>query len=392
MARAARVIAANDLRRRLRDRTFYVQGIIAPIVMAAIIGFAFGGGFSLAATVGLVDADGSDLSRQLVAGMTAPGPEGSPVAFEAVDPAAVDTLIESGDIDSAIVLPPGFGAGVSGESPVPIDVVFDADKPITADVTRAVAGRIAARLDASRLAIAAGLASAGVAADSPAGRRIITEGTGVDVGADLDITAIGSGYQPLAYFGASMSMLFVFFTVGTGARSLITERREGTLQRLRAAPIGVPSILAGKAVGAILLGLASLCVVWAVTSVAFGARWGDPLAVLAVIVAVVLSVGGVGLAVTGLARSDAQADGFTSIVAFVLALLGGNFISPGRLPPVIERLSLLTPNGWALRSFTRIGAGGATVADVLPATGVMLAIGVVFGTVGVAVLQRRVRS
>ena len=63
-----------------------------------------------------------------------------------------------------------------------------------------------------------------------------------------------------------------------------------------------------------------------------------------------------------------------------------------RLPALLERLSLLTPNGWALRALTQIGAAGAGLTDVLPAIGVMTAIGVVCGAVGLRGVRMKVVS
>jgi hypothetical protein len=53
---------------------------------------------------------------------------------------------------------------------------------------------------------------------------------------------------------------------------------------------------------------------------------------------------------------------------------------------------LLTPNGWALRSFTTIGAAGGGVLDVLPFVAVMVAIGLVAGFVGLRGLAHTVAS
>lgn len=390
--RRAGVIAANDLRRRLRDRTFLIQGIGAPILFALIIGLAFGSGFNFSATIGVASADNSELSRQIVDGFTRQTPSDSPVRFVAVDPSQVDGQVESQAIDAAIVLPAGFGSavtGAGGATPPPVSVVIDADKRITADVATAIARRVGAQIDANRWAITAALDSGAVA--DPASARTLASGRGqIDLPIALDVADVSNQYTPVAYFAPSMAILFLFFTIGAGARSLITERREGTLARVRSAPITDTTLLLGKTGAVLVLGLASLLVVWGVTTVAFRARWGDPGAVLVVIVGVVVATTGISILVTGLARTDAQAEGLTSMVAFVLALLGGNFLQPGSLPEVMQRLSLLTPNGWALKSFTQIGAAGAGVVEVLPAVGVMVAMGLVCGLAGLRGINAKV--
>jgi len=309
----------------------------------------------------------------------------------AVDPGAVDHQLSSAQIDAAILLPVGFGDSIVSPDPQPMTVAFDANKRITADVAVAIAQRVAAQIDAGRLAIAAAL-QASPGADPAKVQQIIAKGQQVALPIAVDPSGVSDLYSPVAYFAPSMAILFLFFTIGAGARSLITERREGTLQRVRAAPVTDAAIILGKTAAVLFLGLASLLMVWAVTSVAFGARWGDPLAVVGVIVGVVLATTGISIFLTGIARTDAQAEGLTSMVAFVLALLGGNFLQPGSPHELLGRLSLLTPNGWALRSFTQIGAAGAGLVEVFPAIGVMVGIGLVCGLVGLRMLHSKVAS
>ena len=59
-ARAAATVGGVELRRRTRDWSFPIQGIIGPIVIAVIVGLAFGNvGEPETVTIGIVDADGT---------------------------------------------------------------------------------------------------------------------------------------------------------------------------------------------------------------------------------------------------------------------------------------------------------------------------------------------
>jgi ABC-type multidrug transport system permease subunit len=55
----------------------------------------------------------------------------------------------------------------------------------------------------------------------------------------------------------------------------------------------------------------------------------------------------------------------------------------------MRTLARLTPNGWALDAFTSVSVDGATLTDVVPALGVLVAFGVAFGVVGLVLLGRR---
>ena len=59
------VMAANDLRLRQRDRSALITAFVAPFALAALISLAVGpGGEGLEAKIGVVDADGSPISRE----------------------------------------------------------------------------------------------------------------------------------------------------------------------------------------------------------------------------------------------------------------------------------------------------------------------------------------
>lgn len=391
--RVALIIARNDLRRKLRDRTALLMGIVTPLVMAGVIGLAFGGGFSFTATITVVDADGSSISTGITDGLTQAMPADSPVRIvRGVDADAARRALQDGTTDAVIVIPAGFASSIpastTGAPGVSLRVLTDANKQIAGDVARSIADGTSARITASMLAISTATAAQGTA-DPAAIQRIVSEGQQVEVPITLEQADVGGRYPPVAYFGASMGILFLFFTVGGGARSLLTERREGTLLRVRAAPVTDRAVLLGKSAAVLTIAFASLLTIWAVTTFVFRASWGNPLAVLAIIVAVVIAVAGISTLVTGLARTDAQADGFTAIAAFGFALLGGSFFQPGNLPTALQVLALATPNGWALRAFTRVGAGSAGLIDILPAVLVLLTIGAVTAVIGVGALRTK---
>ena len=134
------------------------------------------------------------------------------------------------------------------------------------------------------------------------------------------------------YYGASMAVLFVFFAAQFGVVSLLAERRNGTLARMLASPIPPWSILAGKLLVSIVLAVVSMSIIVAGTTLLLGARWGDPLAVAALVVSVSLAASGIALLVVGLVRTEDQASGLMAIIAMTLAVLGGSFFQMSQAP------------------------------------------------------------
>jgi ABC-2 type transport system permease protein len=392
---AALLVAGLDLRRRARDRSFLVAAVLGPLALAVIISTAFGDlRDGVDATIAVVDEDGSPASAGFVEALTAEvtadddGADGGGLRFEAAGSAAAAAgAVEDGDAAAAVVVPAGFGDSLAGDRPLPLRVVADAEQRIGEAIATAVAEGFAAQVDAARLGVRTAIAADPGAADDLA--ALAARAAAVRLPVEVADAGFDGGFDPAAYFGPSMAILFLFLSVGQGARSLLVEQREGTLARVRTSPVPFAAVLLGKSGAVVATGLVTLLVMWGVTGLALGADWGDPVAVLVLIVASVLAVAGIGALVAGLARTDAQAEGWTAVVTFTLALLGGNFITPGALPDALRRLSLLTPNGWALRGFTELSAGRGDLADVLPAVAVLAATALVTGAAGVHLLARR---
>lgn len=375
------LIAGLGLRRSLRDRSILIMGIIAPIAIAVVVGAAFGSGVSVNATIGIADKDGSDISSGIAQSLTSAGGDG--IAFSTVtDTQAVDALVDAGTYDAVLVLPAGLSKDVLAGAPADLQVVGRATSPLAESIAESVGQGVAANLQTARVtAVAATRAGANV---GDAINRAVSTPSPISVAQG----EVEGTFSVMAYFAPGMAMLFLFFVIGEGARSIVTERREGTLQRVLAAPVSPSAVLLGKSVQVMVVGVVSMSAVWLVTWLAFGAFWGDPLGVLVVIVAAVTAIAGISLFITGLARTENQADALTTIVALLFTVAGGTFFYGATGP--LSTLRQFTPNGQALSAFVDLSAAQATVVDVLPTVLLLLGIGVGMAGIGLLALRNKV--
>ena len=376
------LIAANGLRRSLRDRSILIQAVVAPILIAIVVGAAFGTGFSLNVTVGIKDADGSDISQQIAQGLTGAGGDG--IAFSSVD-TDPEAALDSGAYDAVIVLPAGLSEAVLSGEPAQLDVVGEATDPLAQSVAESVAAGVAANLQTARVTAVAAT-SAGVADPGAAITRAVTAAPPLTV----EQGEVTGTFSVMAYFAPGVAMLFLFFIIGNGARSIIEERREGTLPRILAGPVTPAAVLLGKTVGVLIVGIVSMTLVWLVTWLGFGAYWGDPIGVFLVIVSAVVAIAGISLLITGLARTENQADALTTIIALLFAVAGGTFFYGAS--GVLSNLRLFTPNGQALAAFVNLAAAKADVIEVLPQVLLLSGIGVGCAAIGLVALRNKVLS
>lgn len=380
-------IAGKDLRQRLRDKSAFVLFLLAPIVVAGLMGLAFSD-VDLHARVGVVDLDGGPAAADLNQALESPELSDTVTLRRYPTADAARTAVDAGDIDVAVVVPAGFTASLAAGAPTTGPIVLDdVDQALAAQLVRGVTEAYTAQLNADRLSVRTALA-----AGAPPGQAQELAAKASQLRVPEHIEPRGLTDDPLktvSYFAPGMGIFFVFFMVGFGARGYFAEQQQGTLDRISAAPIGRGTILVGKSLSTFVYAATSLGTVTTVSWLVFGARWADPVGVAVLCVAMAIAVVCLTTLVTVLARTERQAEGVASIIVFGLALLGGNFVFASAAPPALRQLALFTPNGWALRGFTDLGTGvGGWDAVAAPLAGIAV-FAVATGVFTLAILRLR---
>jgi ABC-2 type transport system permease protein len=157
-----------------------------------------------------------------------------------------------------------------------------------------------------------------------------------------------------------------------------------------AAPIPRWTVLAGKLLVSFVLGLASMAVLVAGTSLLLGADGGNPVGVGILVVCGVLAATGLMALIATVAKTTEQAGYFQAMAALVLGMLGGAFFPVAQAGGAIATISLATPQAWFLRGLGELAGGAGPSAALVPA-GVILAFALVTGAIAVARLDRIVQ-
>ncbi|MBA4170645.1 MAG: ABC transporter permease, partial [Chloroflexi bacterium] len=319
--RAALLIAAKDLRERIRDRTALIVSVIAPFGLAAILGTVIpSGNGSLDLRYAIADLDGSSVSAAFRDGPLDGLADAGVAEIIEVDGAdAARAAVDDDEADAAFVIPAGFGEAIQGTDDAELELITRADAGIARQVGQAVTASFVAELDAIRLSVMAAVASGGGPPEAAEIERLASlaaeasfEPPPISVEqANTDVAQVDSR----TYYAASMPIFFLFFTAQYGPMSLLNERRQGTLARLVAAPIRPWAIVLGKALGSFILGLGATAVLVIASTFLLGASWGNPVGVALLALAAVVAASGITALVTTLARTEQQADGLNSIVA-----------------------------------------------------------------------------
>ncbi len=166
-------------------------------------------------------------------------------------------------------------------------------------------------------------------------------------------------YQALV---PAYTVMFAFFLVINVGWIFVAERRQGTLKRLRAAPVTRAQILLGKLIPYFLLSVAQGAFLLLAGRVIFGMRWGpnswslgeQVLCLLPVVLCTSLAAMGLAILVAALARTEVQVTLYGAVPVLLLALIGGCVLPRDMMSEQAQRISFLTPQGWALDAYREL--------------------------------------
>jgi len=361
--RGAWLICLKDLKARLRDRSALLIGIVVPLGLAFIFNSIFSGisGGSNVISLGVVNADHGAASRQFTS-QVLPAVSRSGLISIHAEPTETQAraLAAKGTLAAVIVIPAGFSARVQAGQPASMQVIGNVDAPVSTEVARSIAESYAAGLNRVRLSVATVAGTTPL----PSARIQALAAQAAAASAPVAVTDVSAQTKELnqkSFFAAGMAVFFLFFTVQFGVTSLLEERSDGTLARLLAAPISRASILGGKLLTSFLLGVISMAVLVAATTVLFGATWGNPVGVTVLIVTAIMAATGIMALIATLARNAEQAANWQSVVAVILGLIGGTFFPVSLAPGVLSKLTFVAPQAWFLRGLGDLRGGSVSV-------------------------------
>lgn len=164
----------------------------------------------------------------------------------------------------------------------------------------------------------------------------------------------------------------VFFIVLTLASSFLQEKKDGTFQRILAAPLSKTALLIGKLLPYFLVNLVQIGLMFSISVVVFGIKLGNLPALIIISLALAAAANGLGLLVAALGKTEAQVNGLSVLLAITLSALGGMMVPTFIMPDLMKTLSLFTPHAWALTGYHDIIIRGLGTKDVLTEMAVLL--------------------
>jgi ABC-2 type transport system permease protein len=288
-----------------------------------------------------------------------------------------------------VIVPAGFSQSVMGadKSVVQIELYANPTRPTSTNVIKTVVETFTNQVEIGRVngtvTITQLLQSGRIQPQQAAalGADLAQRQTEAGLSSSIQLKSVTSEgeavkFDVLALLAPGMALMFLMYTVANGGRSLLAERGQGTLPRLLISPTSTAQVLGGKIFGIYLTGVAQMLILIMASTLLFQLQWGDPLAVLVLVLAAVFGAVGWGMLVTSLARTPGQVGAVGSAIMLLFGILGGSFIDVEQMPTWFQWVSKITPNAWGLNGFNQLAMGGG-----LPEIGGMVLALLVMGIV-----------
>lgn len=161
----------------------------------------------------------------------------------------------------------------------------------------------------------------------------------------------------IAYYAASVAVMFLMFSMAGSASALLEHQENGTLERLISGQMSVSKLLFSHWVFFVLCGIAQLIVMFIFAVVVFEVDLATP-AVLAgtLMMTIVTSMASASFVImlATLCRSRKQLESISTTIILIMSAFGGSMIPRPFLPEFIRETSKLTFNGWALDGFLKV--------------------------------------
>ena len=446
MIQTALTLLRKDLRLFVRDRTALFFLLVLPIGLGAVMGTAMGGGMMGGGTksrkiaIAIEDLDRTPRSQELVEAV-------SRVAALRVEVMSdVRRLVADGDRAGGLVIPEGYGAALAaGDAPPDLVLYRDPAKQIASQVmvfqlspvlfqqtAEGLGSRMMGRVtdlmnlpEASRGAItrelvgsylrvedimegveaAAAEAATEGAASAPVAPPVDDLEAGESEEEETDIMEALPGLMGLqiedlsppradglprsagaSHAFSAMAVMMLLFNLVAFAGTLLEERAEGTLDRLRLTPQAGRAVLLGKVMVTMLLAIVQLALLFTFGALAFKVPVMEHLPALAAASFIwAFAASALGLLFATACRTRKQMEGLSTLVILVMSAVGGAWFPREILPEWFQTAGLVTPVAWAMDAFHGILWYGKGVLGTPELGGVMVPL-LILGSGGAVML------
>jgi ABC-2 type transport system permease protein len=181
------------------------------------------------------------------------------------------------------------------------------------------------------------------------------------------VAGAAGGFDSYTHSFCGMTLQYLLFWGMESGLVFLRERRGGAWVRVRAAPVPLAAVLAGKALATAGVALLMVLATFAVGRVVFGVTAAGSWAGFALLAAAGCGLAAAtGLLVAAVGGTEARARSVSILVILGVSMVGGLWVPAFLLPGWVRDAALALPTTWAMRGLDRVTWQGRGLLDALP--------------------------
>ena len=355
---------------QLRRDPFLLRLIfIMPVLQLLLFGYVVGADVRNLPTA-VVDEDHSLLSQQLVEAFSSSGY--FTVSQRPGNEIALTRMIDSEQVQVALVIPAGMSDSIKRGETVPVGIVVDGADSKTASVASGYAAQIIAEFNRRQLGLA------------------MREARGPGIDSRVRVMFNPSLKAVNAMIPGLISAILLISMGAIMSQAVVRERARGTLEQMLVTPITRGEYLLGKVLPYVLVAIVQSAFVALIGRYWFQVPFNG--AVVTVVVGLglfMLTCIGIGLLVSLVSKTQQQAQQTIMFIILPSMVLSGFIFPIESMPAAIVPLTYLIPLRYALEVMRGAFLKGASIADLAaPLLAMVVFAAVIFGA-AVSRFQKR---
>jgi ABC-type multidrug transport system permease subunit len=409
------LIIKNDMKRRLRAPLATILFLVIPFAMTALIGMIFdpgsGGETKLPAIkVLLVDND-KNLASKFFIGAFEQKQMKDMFQSTLVSEAEGEKMMKKGKASAMLIIPEHFSENLADQKPSRLEVVKNPAEEFLPIVVEEFADTMAigfsglAQVFADELKIIKMVGNSSLEKIQFAELTPFLEMSRIKIMAlkkylsplliGLKSTTIAKpgqakpkGFNIFAFILPGMLIMFLLFSIEAAMREIQNERADGKIRRMMFSPLTTRELILARIFSGWLLGLLICSLAMALGALIFRIEWGNYFWLFLLVAAACFWGAAFFGMLNAFFKNKNQAGAFASPIILVSAAFGGSMLPLEAMPQGMRWLAKFTVNNWFITGCRQIVAGDIPLAALL----VLLTSGLIFSTVAMVALQRRLTT
>ncbi|MGV0172396.1 ABC transporter permease [Bacillus velezensis] len=305
-----------------------------------------------------------------------------------------EKLVKEGKAAAFIYVPKHFTKAVMNNGKTNIDLIGNNNKTIDKNIVQAVLEgftKSVKTMSAEQQEVIKHISPGGSVPKEKIEKMMNDLADNDGISADIPKAATNKNAVPvdsMQYYSIAMVVMFSIMTAFVLVHSIVDERQNNTLFRIKSTPTLNIQYVLGKLTGIIFAILMQMTAVILISWVVFRMNWGNLFDIFVITVVYAFAIGSIVLFWGFTAKDHVAVSSMASPVLYIFSFLGGSFISKNGLPDSLRVVQEIIPNGKAINSYLKvkqnIGLSGMYI-DLLE----LIGIGLIFVFINIMVFNRK---